>query len=223
MRAVERDEHAAGIGEGLRIDVEACEGTTRQVADTSLPTQWGAFRALGFERSINDRVETAMALVMGDISSGAPLVRIHSQCLTGEVFGSLRCDCRAQLESAMKSIAKEGAGVLIYEKQEGRGIGLMAKLQAYELQDGGLDTVEANEHLGLSVDCRDFALPVEILKQLGVERLRLLTNNPQKIEAVTNAGIEVVERLACEVQPSRQSRFYMRTKKLKMGHVLTMV
>jgi len=223
MRAVERDEHAAGIGEGLRIDVEACEGTTRQVADTSLPTQWGEFRALGFERSINGRVETAMALVMGDISSGAPLVRIHSQCLTGEVFGSLRCDCRAQLESAMKSIAKEGAGVLIYEKQEGRGIGLMAKLQAYELQDGGLDTVEANEHLGLSVDCRDFALPVEILKQLGVERLRLLTNNPQKIEAVTNAGIEVVERLACEVQPSRQSRFYMRTKKLKMGHVLTMV
>jgi GTP cyclohydrolase II len=223
MRAVERDEHAAGIGEGLRIDVEACEGTTRQVADTSLPTQWGEFRALGFERSINGRVETAMALVMGDISSGAPLVRIHSQCLTGEVFGSLRCDCRAQLESAMKTIAKEGAGVLIYEKQEGRGIGLMAKLQAYELQDGGLDTVEANEHLGLSVDCRDFALPVEILKQLGVERLRLLTNNPQKIEAVTNAGIEVVERLACEVQPSRQSRFYMRTKKLKMGHVLTMV
>lgn len=211
------------MGNALGIDLNACEGRTRQVADASLPTPWGDFRALGFERLINGRVETAMALIMGDISMGAPLVRIHSQCLTGEVFGSLRCDCGAQLDSAMKSIAKEGAGILIYEKQEGRGIGLMAKLQAYELQDGGLDTVEANEHLGLRADYRDFALPVEILKQLGVERLRLLTNNPQKVAAVTSAGIELVKRLACEVQPSQQAHFYMTTKKLKMGHVLTMV
>ena len=209
--------------EALNIYVQLCEGKTRQVADASLPTQWGEFRALGFERLINGRLETAMALVMGDISSGTPLVRIHSQCLTGDVFGSLRCDCGAQLESAMQSIADAGAGILIYEKQEGRGIGLMAKLQAYELQDGGLDTVEANEHLGLCVDYRDFALPIEILKQLRVKRLRLLTNNPQKVAAVTNAGIDLVERVACETPPSRQAHFYMTTKKLKMGHVLTLV
>jgi GTP cyclohydrolase II len=164
-----------------------------------------------------------MVLIMGDISMGAPLVRIHSQCLTGDVLGSLRCDCGEQLESAMSSIAEEGAGILIYEEQEGRGIGLMAKLQAYELQDGGLDTVEANEHLGLAVDCRDFALPVAILKLLRIKQVRLLTNNPQKIAAVTGAGIEVVERLACEVSPRPESLFYLTTKKLKMGHVLTMV
>jgi GTP cyclohydrolase II len=160
---------------------------------------------------------------MGDTSTRAPLVRIHSECLTGDVFGSQRCDCGGQLESAMKSIAEEGAGILIYEKQEGRGIGLMAKLQAYHLQDGGMDTVEANQHLGLAVDYRDFALPVEILKQLGVKQLRLLTNNPQKVAAVTDAGIEVVERLACEVPPNRYAHFYLTTKKLKMGHVLTVV
>ena len=223
MRAVEREGQDKSMNGVLSVARKACEGCTRQVADASLPTQWGDFRALGFERLINGRVETAMALIMGDISLGIPLVRIHSQCLTGEVFGSLRCDCGAQLDSAMKSITAEGAGILVYEQQEGRGIGLMAKLQAYVLQDGGLDTIEANEHLGLSADYRDFALPVEILKRLGVERLRLLTNNLQKVAAVTNAGIEVVERLACEVPPSRQARFYLTTKKLKMGHVLTMV
>jgi GTP cyclohydrolase II len=193
------------------------------VAAADLPTKWGEFRALGFERTIERGVETAIVLIMGDISMGIPLVRIHSECLTGDVFGSLRCDCGEQLNSAMKTIASEGAGILIYEKQEGRGIGLMAKLQAYELQDGGLDTVEANQHLGMAVDCRDFALPVEILKQLGVEQVRLLTNNPQKIAALTAAGIEVVERLPCEVPPSPQALFYLTTKKLKMGHVLTMV
>jgi len=170
-----------------------------------------------------DNVESAIALIMGDISAGAPLVRIHSQCLTGDVFGSLRCDCGEQLNRAMKAIAEEGAGILIYEKQEGRGIGLMAKLQAYALQDGGLDTVEANQQLGLAVDCRDFALPVEILKQLGVKRLRLLTNNPQKVAAVTGAGIKVVERLACEVSPSPHALAYLTTKKLRLGHTLTLV
>ena len=123
----------------------------------------------------------------------------------------------------MDAIADEGAGILIYEKQEGRGIGLMAKLQAYELQDKGMDTVEANEHLGLAVDCRDFALPVAILKHLGVSRVRLLTNNPQKVAALAGAGIEVVERIPCEVSPSPQAMFYLTTKKLKLGHVLTVV
>jgi GTP cyclohydrolase II len=178
---------------------------------------------MGFERSTKDNIETAVALVMGDISVRVPLVRIHSQCLTGDVFGSLRCDCGDQFKRAMKAIAEEGAGILIYEKQEGRGIGLMAKLQAYELQDRGLDTVEANEHLGLAVDCRDFALPAEILKHLGVGRVRLLTNNPQKVAALTGAGIEVTERIACEVSPSPHALFYLETKKAKMGHVLTMV
>lgn len=221
MRALEQEGRENNLKGTASLDV--IDGETRQVADASLPTEWGEFRALGFERLIHGKVETAMALIMGDISKRPPLVRIHSQCLTGDVFGSQRCDCGGQLESAMKSIAKEGAGILIYEKQEGRGIGLMAKLQAYELQDGGLDTVEANQHLGFAADCRDFALPVEILKQLGVKKLRLLTNNPQKIEAVTTAGIKVVERLACEVPTTRHAQFYLATKKLKMGHVLTMI
>jgi GTP cyclohydrolase II len=205
------------------MDANLCTGITRQVAATELPTQWGRFRALGFERATANNVESAVALIMGDISAGVPLVRIHSQCLTGDAFGSLRCDCGEQLNYAMKAIAEEGAGILIYEKQEGRGIGLMAKLQAYALQDGGLDTVEANQQLGLAVDCRDFALPVEILKQLGVERLRLLTNNPQKVAAVTGAGIQVVERLACEVSPGPHALAYLTTKKLRMGHTLTLV
>ncbi len=205
------------------MDSNLCDSTTTQVATANLPTRWGQFRAMGFERSAPDNVETAVALVMGDISAGAPLVRIHSECLTGDVFGSLRCDCGDQFNRAMSAIAKEGAGILIYEKQEGRGIGLMAKLRAYELQEEGFDTVEANEHLGLAVDYRDFALPVEILKHLSVSRVRLLTNNPQKIAAVASAGIEVVERIACEVSPSPQALFYLTTKKMKMGHVLTMV
>ena len=168
-------------------------------------------------------MENAVALIMGDISTGVPLVRIHSQCLTGDVFGSLRCDCGEQLDHAMKAIAEEGAGILIYEEQEGRGIGLMAKLQAYALQDRGLDTVEANEHLGLAVDYRDFVLPAEILKRLGVHQLRLLTNNPQKLEALSEAGIQVVERVACEVLPGPDARFYLTTKKQRLGHLLAMV
>jgi len=223
VRALEREGREDSLEETSSPLPKDSAAITRQVADASLPTEWGEFRALGFERLVDGRVETAMVLTMGDTSTRAPLVRIHSECLTGDVFGSQRCDCGGQLESAMKSIAEEGAGILIYEKQEGRGIGLMAKLQAYHLQDGGMDTVEANQHLGLAVDYRDFALPVEILKQLGVKQLRLLTNNPQKVAAVTDAGIEVVERLACEVPPNRYAHFYLTTKKLKMGHVLTVV
>lgn len=162
-----------------------------------------------------------MALVMGDVHTSPPLVRIHSQCLTGDVFGSLRCDCRQQLEMALGMIAKEGVGILLYEQQEGRGIGLMPKLQAYELQDSGLDTVEANEKLGFKADHREFALPAEMLKALGVKKVRLLSNNPEKVAALERAGIEVVERVPCEVVPSEHAEEYLRTKKEKMGHLFT--
>ena len=167
------------------------------------------------------REEEAVALVMGDVHSSPPLVRIHSQCLTGDVFGSLRCDCRQQLEMALAMIAEQGAGILIYEQQEGRGIGLMAKLQAYELQDQGLDTVEANERLGFKADQREFALPAEILKALGVSRVRLLSNNPDKVAALENGGVAVIERVPCEVTPSTHSKDYLKTKKEKLGHLFT--
>jgi len=160
-------------------------------------------------------------LVMGDIHSTPPLVRIHSQCLTGDVFHSLRCDCRQQLEMALSMIRDEGAGILIYEQQEGRGIGLMAKLQAYELQDAGLDTVEANERLGFKADQRDFALPGQILKALGVSKVRLLSNNPEKVEALERADVEVVERVPCEVEPSAHAEEYLKTKKEKLGHLFS--
>ena len=162
-----------------------------------------------------------MALVMGDIASSPPLVRIHSQCLTGDVFGSLRCDCRQQLEMALAMIGEIGAGVLIYEQQEGRGIGLMAKLKAYELQDAGLDTVEANERLGFKADQREFALPAQILKALGVSQVRLLSNNPDKVAALERGGIKVAERVPCEVSASAHSEDYLKTKKEKMGHLFT--
>ena len=157
---------------------------------------------------------------MGDVHSSPALVRIHSQCLTGDVFGSLRCDCRQQLELALALIASEGAGILIYEQQEGRGIGLMPKLQAYELQDSGLDTVEANERLGFKADHREFALPAEILKSLGVGKVRLLSNNPDKVAALERAGIDVVERVPCEVTASPHAQEYLKTKREKLGHLL---
>jgi GTP cyclohydrolase II len=215
----------------------------RKLAEAEFPTRWGAFRILGFEgfegglerrfeSGLGDvvgqlegtgerRRETAVALIMGDILGAPPLVRIHSQCLTGDVFGSLRCDCRQQLEMALAMIAAAGAGVLIYEQQEGRGIGLMAKLQAYELQDAGLDTVQANEQLGFKPDCREFALPAEILKALGLNQVRLLSNNPEKVAALERAGIEVTERIPCEVEPHSTSENYLKTKKEKLGHLFT--
>ena len=193
----------------------------RQIASADFPTRWGNFRIYGFEGELgtDGRPETATALVMGDVHGSPPLVRIHSQCLTGDVFGSLRCDCRQQLEMALASIAKEGAGVLIYEQQEGRGIGLMAKLQAYELQDSGLDTVEANEHLGFKADQRGFALPADILNDLRISRVRLLSNNPDKVAALERAGIEVTERIPCEVPLGSHAEQYLKTKKEKMGHL----
>lgn len=193
----------------------------RQVAAAEFPTRWGKFRILGFQGKFDERTEDAVALVMGDLRSAAPLVRIHSQCLTGDVFGSLRCDCRQQLELALSMIAEEGAGVLIYEQQEGRGIGLMAKLQAYELQDAGLDTVEANERLGFKADHRGFGLPAEILRALGISSVRLLSNNPDKVAALERGGIKVVERVPCEVAPSVHAEEYLKTKKEKLGHLFT--
>jgi len=201
------------------------ENAVQQVASAEFPTRWGKFRIYGFrghsEGRVDRRIEEAVALVMGDVKSRPPLVRIHSQCLTGDVFHSLRCDCRQQLELSLSMISEEGAGILIYEQQEGRGIGLMAKLQAYELQDAGLDTVEANERLGFKADQRDFTLPGEILKALGVAKVRLLSNNPDKVEALERSGVQVVERVPCEVTPSPHAEEYLRTKKEKLGHLFT--
>jgi len=187
----------------------------KQVASADFPTRWGKFRIFGFQGKFGGKTEEAVALVMGDVKSALPLLRIHSQCLTGDVFGSLRCDCRDQLEMALSMIGEAGSGILIYEQQEGRGIGLMAKLQAYELQDVGLDTVEANERLGFKADQREYAMPAEILKSLGVKRVRLLSNNPDKVAALERGGIEVTERVPCEPAPSRHAEEYLKTKKEK--------
>ena len=195
----------------------------KQLASADFPTRWGHFRIYGFrlDSAPDGKPEDAVALVTGNVHASPPLVRIHSQCLTGDVFGSLRCDCRQQLELALSMIAGEGAGILIYEQQEGRGIGLMPKLQAYELQDSGLDTVEANQRLGFKADHREFALPAEILKSLGVSEVRLLSNNPEKVAALENAGINVVERVPCEVVPSTHAEEYLKTKQQKLGHLFT--
>jgi GTP cyclohydrolase II len=207
-----------------------------KVADADFPTRWGHFRILGFKgemegtRSCCDNasesvpgVEELVALVMGDITSTPPLVRIHSQCLTGDVFHSLRCDCRLQLELALRKITEAGAGILLYEQQEGRGIGLMAKLRAYELQDQGLDTVEANVKLGYAADCREYELPALVLQQLGVKSVRLITNNPEKVNALESNGITVAERVSAEVKPQESFEKYMKTKQEKMGHILDAV
>lgn len=204
--------------------------SVRKVADADFPTRWGHFRILGFEGVYGlpaagdgcapaPEKEEAVALVMGDIQAAPPLVRIHSQCLTGDVFHSLRCDCRLQLELALRKIAETGAGILIYEQQEGRGIGLMAKLRAYELQDQGLDTVEANLKLGFQADCREFELPGEILRQMGVTAVRLITNNPEKVAALEAAGVRVVERVSAEVPAQDSFEQYLRVKQEKMGHL----
>jgi len=194
-----------------------------KVAEAQFPTQYGLFRVFGFEGRCGDAAEEALALKMGDLgatAAKAPLVRIHSQCLTGDVFHSLRCDCRAQLEMALRSIAEEGCGLLIYELQEGRGIGLLNKLRAYELQDLGADTVEANRQLGFQSDLRSYGLPGAILQYFGLTQIRLLSNNPEKVEAVERAGVHVAERLPCVAEVVGTREFYLRTKKQKMGHLL---
>jgi GTP cyclohydrolase II len=193
----------------------------RKVAEADFPTQFGLFRIFGFEGLFADRVEEAVVLRMGDLADGpAPLVRIHSECLTGDVFHSLRCDCRAQLEIALTSIAREGRGLLIYEHQEGRGIGLLNKLRAYELQDQGADTVEANQQLGFDSDLRSYALPGAILGYFSLKAIRLLSNNPEKVRAAETAGVAVVERVPCLADVLDTREAYLRTKKEKMGHLL---
>jgi len=191
-----------------------------KVAEAEFPTEFGLFRIYGFEAAANGRTEEAVVLKMGDFPPGfAPLVRIHSQCLTGDVFHSLRCDCRAQLEMALEAIAQEGRGLLIYEHQEGRGIGLLNKLRAYELQDQGADTVEANEQLGFESDLRDYQLPGAILQYFGLSEVRLMSNNPEKIEAVEKAGVRVAERVPIVADVLETRRAYLETKREKMGHL----
>ena len=195
------------------------------VAQAELPTRYGRFTIHGFRG--NGPQDEAVALVRGKIrgpfksNKSVPLVRVHSQCLTGDVLSSLRCDCRAQLELSLKKISQARSGVLLYLPQEGRGIGLMNKLRAYELQDGGMDTVEANESLGFAADVRDYDFPGKILKKLGATQIRLLSNNPEKVRQLEASGIQVVERVPCQPRISNISRVYLQTKKKKMGHLLT--
>src|SRR3984893_14814361 len=193
----------------------------RKVAEADFPTRFGQFRIYGFEGRLDDAVEEAVVLVRGTLSgTPPPLVRIHSECLTGDVFHSLRCDCRAQLELSLERIAEEDRGILIYEHQEGRGIGLLNKLRAYELQDQGADTVEANERLGFKADLRSYQLPGAILRFLHLASVRLMSNNPEKIQALERAGVEVTERVPCIVAPMDSTETYIRTKKTKMGHLI---
>jgi GTP cyclohydrolase II len=212
-------------------DEERHEGSTstlvtlKKIADVILPTRWADFNLLAFEgtdlqkHAPGDRTEAVLALSLGDIHRAPPLVRIHSQCTTGEVFHSMRCDCYEQLHLALRTIAEQGAGVLVYEHQEGRGIGLLEKLRAYELQDQGLDTIEANLRLGHAVDLRNYALSVEVLRLLAIRSLRLMTNNPDKIHAVRSSGIEIVMRVSADVPANPHSTQYLATKRDKLGHL----
>src|SRR6476619_465461 len=193
----------------------------RKVAEADFPSRFGQFRIYGFAYTAGGETEEVVALKMGDLEHGGPpLVRIHSQCLTGDVFHSLRCDCRAQLELSLQTIAAEGRGLLIYERQEGRGIGLLNKLRAYELQDAGADTVEANERLGFESDLRNYELPGEILRYFDLSAVRLLSNNPEKVAAVEAAGVQVAERVPCIADALDTRAAYLQTKREKMGHLL---
>jgi len=194
-------------------------GAVRLVAQAALPTHYGRFTIYGFRGG--GPLDEAIALVRGSLNGKTtPLVRVHSQCLTGDVLASLRCDCRAQLELSLRKIGQAGAGILLYLPQEGRGIGLMNKLRAYQLQDGGMDTVEANETLGFAADARDYDFSAQVLKELGARKIRLLSNNPEKVRQLERSGIRVVQRVPCQPRVSKTSRAYLQTKKSKMGHIL---
>lgn len=202
-----------------KTQIDGTPSIVREVAEAVLPSKFGMFTIHGFQGTRAQ--EEAVALVHGNVRGRqAPLVRVHSQCLTGDVLASLRCDCRAQLELSLKKISKAPSGILLYLPQEGRGIGLMNKLRAYQLQDGGMDTVEANESLGFVADAREYEFPARILRELGARRIRLLSNNPDKVKQLEDSGITVVERVPCQPRISKTSRAYLKTKQSKMGHIL---
>ena len=194
-----------------------------KVADARFPTRFGDFRIFGFVGHFADRIEEAVGLVMGDLNGAPPLVRIHSQCLTGDVFHSLRCDCREQLEMALAKIGVAGRGILLYEQQEGRGIGIMNKLRAYALQDAGADTIEANEQLGFAADLRNYELPVAILQYFGLKSVQFMSNNPDKLSALEAGGIAVSERVPIIAEPMEERDFYLKTKRERMGHLFEVV
>lgn len=202
----------------MKTDEKECAGVER-IAEANLPTELGLFRIIAFRSNLSG--EDFPVLVKGELDAQTPsLVRIHSQCLTGDVFHSTKCDCGRQLDYAMKLIQEEGHGVIIYQQQEGRGIGITNKIRAYALQDAGQDTVEANLSLGFEVDLRQYECCAEIIKQLGLRRIKLMSNNPDKIDAILAAGIEIVERVPIDLEPSESSRGYLKTKREKMGHLL---
>lgn len=196
--------------------------SVEKVAVANLPTTFGKFKIAGY-RSLNSN-EEFVVLFKGEMKADVPtLVRIHSQCLTGDVFGSIKCDCGPQLQRAMELIEKEGRGAIVYQQQEGRGIGIINKIRAYALQDEGADTIEANERLGLEVDLREYNQCVEILRDLGLKKVKVLSNNPEKIQAIRDGGLEIVERVPIEFKPSKNTLKYLTTKKLQMGHLLHLV
>jgi GTP cyclohydrolase II len=214
--------------EGVLVEeaTESCPWSTsnltvEQVAVADLPTQFGEFKIAGYRSLISE--EEFVVLFKGEMRRDVPtLVRIHSQCLTGDVFGSTKCDCGQQLHQTLRLIQQEGRGAVVYQQQEGRGIGIINKIRAYSLQDAGADTVEANEQLGLAVDLREYLQCAEVLFDLGLCHVRVISNNPLKLQALENAGLKIVERVSIEVEPTEKAAGYLRTKKEKLGHLLTL-
>jgi 3,4-dihydroxy 2-butanone 4-phosphate synthase / GTP cyclohydrolase II len=209
---VNEEATAACIWSGEDLSVE-------RVAVANLPTEWGDFKIAGYRSKDGD--EEFVVLFKGELRPDVPtLARIHSQCLTGDVFGSTKCDCGKQLHRTMEMIQKEGRGAIVYQQQEGRGIGILNKIRAYALQDQGLDTVEANEHLGLAVDAREYRQCAEVLFDLGLCQVRVISNNPLKLQALEEAGLKIVERVAIEIESGETAAKYLQTKKKKLGHLL---